>query len=116
MPEMVAQVTQEQMRSLEDRVLKLEGAHDTLSDRHEEFREEMKTEVKSLHAAVQGVNNRLDLAVTGMGELKSMLKTANDDRTAKDQALRLTVWAANTLGPYLLIVLVALAAYLKGHL
>ncbi|WP_046901595.1 hypothetical protein [Gluconobacter oxydans] len=116
MPEIKDSASADPIRSLEDRVLKVETAHEMLSDRHDEFRQEMRTEVQSLRKDLQEVKSQLVPVVTGMSDLKNMLKKANDDRTAKDQALRLTVWAANTLGPYLILVLVALAAYLKGHL
>lgn len=116
MPEIKESASADPIRLLEDRVLKVETAHEMLSDRHDEFRQEMRTEVQSLRKDLQDVKAQLVPVVSGMSDLKKMLQTANDDRTAKDQALRLTVWAANTLGPYLLIVLVALAAYLKGHL
>ncbi|EHH68363.1 hypothetical protein [Gluconobacter morbifer] len=105
-----------EVRALQDRALKLETSHEMLSDRHDEFRQEMRTEVQSLRKDLQEVKAQQTAIVTGMGELKTMLKNANDDRSAKDQALKLTVWAANTLGPYLILVLVAAAAYLKGHL
>lgn len=113
----------EQLRAAEDRLLKLETSHDMLSDRHDEFRQEMKTEVQSLRATIQEIKGQIAMVMKAMADTNSALKAidgklddAQDERAERDRSQKNMFWTAATFGPYILATLIAIGAYLKAHL
>lgn len=113
----------EQLRAAQDRLLKLETSHEMLSDRHDEFRQEMKTEVQSLRATIQEIKTQIANVMQTMTDTNASLKTiegkldaAQDERAERDKSQKTMFWVAATFGPYILAALIAIGAYLKAHL
>lgn len=114
---------EESLRAAEDRILTLETALSKVEDRHDEFRQEMKTEVQSLRATIQDIKTQIASVMQTMTDTNASLKTiekkldaAQDERAERDKSQKTMFWVAATFGPYILAALIAIGAYLKAHL
>lgn len=113
----------DRLRAAEDRLLTLETALDKVEDRHDEFRQEMKTEVQSLRATIQEIKGQIASimqiqtdASASLTKIEKMLGAAQDERVARDKSQKTMFWVAASFGPYILAALIAIGAYLKAHL